>query len=280
MEREKVELTTVQGTMLATLYARALDSRARHSILGDHTADEVVRRVDHDWSKTGTQAPWDAATLALRGRELDRWTGEFLIAHPGEVTVLHLACGLDTRVHRLDPPPSVRWVDVDFPDVIELRRRLLPEPGGNYRMLGASVTEEGWLEEVPGDRPVVVVAEGLTMYLHEEEGRQLIQRICGHFPGGELLFDCFSERLVRLAKKLSWMAMGIAPRAVLESWHWGIDDPRELEGWQDGLAFVDDLYVVDVPDLGRLPAAARIGLRLGAHLPGGRDSGRLLRYRF
>ncbi|MGR6917477.1 class I SAM-dependent methyltransferase [[Actinomadura] parvosata] len=278
MDREKIELTTVQRTMLATLYARALDSRSAPSVLGDRIADEVVRRLDHDWRKTGTRAPWDAALLALRGRELDRWTTEFLHAHPGEVTVLHLACGLDSRVHRLAPPPPVRWVDVDYPDVIDLRRRLLPEPGGDYRMIGASVTDEEWLEQVPADRPVAVVAEGLTMYLHEEEARRLIQRICGHFPGGQLLFDCFSKRLLRLAGKMSWM--GIVPRAVLESWHWGIDDPRELEGWQGGLEFVDDLYVVDVPDLDRLPPVARIGMRLGARLPGGRDSGRLLRYRF
>ncbi|GAA2213976.1 class I SAM-dependent methyltransferase [Nonomuraea monospora] len=277
---ERVALTTVQGTMLATLYARALDSRAPYSILGDHIADEVVRRVEHDWSKTGTGAPWDAVTLALRGRELDRWTTGFLHAHPGEVTVLHLACGLDTRVHRLAPPPSVRWVDVDYPDVIDLRRRLLPEPGGDYRMVGSSVTDEGWLEEVPGDRPVVVVAEGLTMYLHEEEVRRLIQRICGHFPSGELLFDCFSKRLVRMARKMSWLGLGFVSRAVLESWHWGVDDPRELEGWCDGLEFADELYVVDVPDLDRLPAVARIGMRVGARLPGGRDSGRLLRFRF
>ncbi|MGW4797721.1 class I SAM-dependent methyltransferase, partial [Nonomuraea sp. NPDC004297] len=230
--------------------------------------------------KTGTRAPWDAATLALRGRELDRWTTEFVRAQPGEVTVLHLACGLDTRAHRLGPPPSARWVDVDFPDVIDLRRRLLPEPGGDYRMIGASVTDEGWLEEVPADRPTVVVCEGLTMYLHEEEGRRLIRSVCARFPSGQLLFDCFSKRLIRYAGKMSWLGMGIAPRAVLESWHWGIDDPHELETWQDGLEYVDDLYVVDVPDLGKLPAAARIGLRLSAHAPGGRDAGRLVRYRF
>ncbi|MCO6005493.1 class I SAM-dependent methyltransferase [Actinoallomurus purpureus] len=277
MDREMIELTPVQKTMLATLYARALDSRTPHSILGDHTADQVVGSIDYDWRKTGTQAPWDAAMLALRARQLDRWTAEFLASHP-QATVLHLACGLDTRVHRLVPPSSVRWLDVDYPEVIGLRRRLLPHPGGDYRMLGASVTDDGWLEEIPADRPTVAVFEGLTMYLHEEEGRRLIQRICGRFPSGQLLFDCFSTRLVRWSRRFWWMAGRL--REVARGWHWGIDDPRALEGWHAGLEYVDDLYVVDQPDLDELPAAARLGLRLGARLPGGRDSGRVLRYRF
>jgi O-methyltransferase involved in polyketide biosynthesis len=44
--------------------------------------------------------------------------------------VLHLACGLDTRIFRINPPETVRWVDVDYPDIIALRRALLPGPSG------------------------------------------------------------------------------------------------------------------------------------------------------
>ncbi|MEQ4722253.1 class I SAM-dependent methyltransferase [Nonomuraea sp. B19D2] len=84
--------------------------------------------------------------MALRGRELDRWTREFLTAHP-EATVPHLACGLDTRVHRLDPPPSVRWFDIDFPDVIEARPQAIPDRP-HVHSIAANLTEPGWLEEM------------------------------------------------------------------------------------------------------------------------------------
>jgi hypothetical protein len=63
--------------------------------------------------------------------------------------VLHLGCGLDTRFHRMAPPPAVRWYDVDYPEVIELRRRLFPERPG-YAAIGSSVTELAWLDRVPG----------------------------------------------------------------------------------------------------------------------------------
>jgi O-methyltransferase involved in polyketide biosynthesis len=50
-------------------------------------------------------------------------------AHPGAV-VLHLGCGLDSRVFRVDPAAGHRWHHLDFPDVIEVKR----EP---YRASGA-----------------------------------------------------------------------------------------------------------------------------------------------
>ncbi len=116
MDREKITLTGAQETMLATLYGRALDSRSPNSILHDDEADKAVQRIDYDFRKTGIKGT-SAAGVALRAKQLDEWTSEFL-AHHKEATVLHLACGLDTRVQRLHPPSSVRWLDVDHPEVI------------------------------------------------------------------------------------------------------------------------------------------------------------------
>jgi methyltransferase (TIGR00027 family) len=272
MDREKITLTGAQETMLATLYARALDSRAPRSILHDDAADRVIRRIDYDFRKTGIKAT-SAAGVALRAKQLDDWTAEFLAHHP-EATVLHLACGLDTRVQRLKPTSSVRWFDVDHPGVIELRERLLPKPAGDYHLVSASVTDEGWLEAVPADRPTVAVFEGLSMYLREEEGKRLIQRITGRFPSGQLLFDCYGPLGIRLQKLVP------AVRNAGATLHWGIDDPRVLEGWHQGLECLDVLRSVDMPGLDQLPTSGRLSLWVLAHLPGFRDIGRILRYRF
>jgi O-methyltransferase involved in polyketide biosynthesis len=212
--------------------------------------------------------------VALRARTLDNWTREFLATEP-ECTVLHLACGLDTRAHRMAPGPSVRWVDVDHPEVIALRDRLLPAPpAADYRTIGASVTGDGWLDEVPADRPTVAVFEGLTMYLREEEGKALIQRITGRFPRGQLLFDCYGPLGIRMQKLVP------AVRNSGAALHWGIADPRALESWHDGLVCLDDLRSVALPGNDELPRSGRVAMRVMAHLPGFRDVGRILRYRF
>ncbi|GAA2431593.1 class I SAM-dependent methyltransferase [Actinomadura vinacea] len=272
MNREKITLTGAQETMLATLYGRALDSRAPNPILNDTEAARAIDRVDYDFGKTGVKAT-TAAGVALRAKTLDDWTREFLAAHQ-EATVLHLACGLDTRIHRLEPAPSVRWFDVDYPDVIELRERLLRKPAADYRMISASVTDEGWLDQVPDDRPTVAVFEGLTMYLEKEDGKRLIQRITGRFPSGQLLFDVYGTIGIKMQKFVP------AVRNAGATLHWGIDDPHELEGWHQGLKCVDSLRSVDMPGLEQMPASGRVGMWMTAHTPVLRDVGRILRYTF
>ena len=84
----------------------------------------------------------------------------FLDVH-ADCVVLHLGCGFDTRVYRVDPPSTADWYDIDLPDVIELRRQLYPQRAGLHT-IAASVTDPQLLDTIPGDKPVLVVAEGLT----------------------------------------------------------------------------------------------------------------------
>jgi O-methyltransferase involved in polyketide biosynthesis len=272
MEREKITFTGAQETMLATLYARALDSRRPRSVLHDHAADEAVQRIDYDFRKTGIKGT-SAIGVAIRAKQLDIWTAEFLTKNPS-ATVLHLACGLDTRVQRLEPAQSVRWLDVDYPEVIALRDRLLPKPTGDYQELSTSVTAEDWLEEVPADRPTVAVFEGLSMYLRKEEGKRLIERITGRFPSGQLLFDCYSTLGVKLQKGVP------ALRNAKATLYWGIDDPQEIEAWHPSLKCVDAMRSADMPGLEVLPLAGRIAIWTMARLPKLRDMGRILRYTY
>ncbi|MCB5906854.1 class I SAM-dependent methyltransferase [Streptomyces pinistramenti] len=134
----KVPLTGARGTLLAAPYGRATDSRSKRPILGDPTAVDAVRRIDHDFSRVRISTG-DAAAIAPRGRQLDVWTAQFLATHQ-RATVVHLGCGLDNRVHRLDPGPRVRWFDIDDPEVIDLRRQLHPERPG-WTGIPSSVTD-------------------------------------------------------------------------------------------------------------------------------------------
>ena len=125
MELEKIKLTGAQETTLATLYGKAMESRRPNSILEDHAADRVLERIDYDFSRLRVRRS-DHTSLAVRAKAYDTWARQFLTRYP-DCTVLHLGCGLDTRVYRVDPPPTVRLYEIDLPDVIELRRRLCLE---------------------------------------------------------------------------------------------------------------------------------------------------------
>lgn len=95
-------------------------------------------------------------------------------------------------------------------------------------MIGSSVTDSGWLDQIPTARPTLVVAEGLLMYVAEDEVRRLLQRLTDRFPGGEMHFDTLSALAPRLSKVLT--------KGIIK---WGIGDARQIEAWNPRLRFLE-----------------------------------------
>ena len=85
---------------------------------------EAIAHIDYDFGKLKVRE-YESQIIAIRSRQFDVLTSRFLKEQPDSI-VLHLGCGMDSRVFRVDAPATVQWFDVDYPDVIELRRRLYP----------------------------------------------------------------------------------------------------------------------------------------------------------
>lgn len=267
MPDEKIHLPADKTTYLATLYGKALDARKPDPILGDTYADAAVRRLEFDFASLKLPDGGDI-TLPVRAKHLDGWTRDFIAAHPVS-TVLHLGCGLDTRVFRVDPPATVAWYDVDFPDVIDLRRQLYATRD-HYTMLGAPIDNLAWLDAIPPGAPVLVIGEGFFMYLAETEVLALFRRILGTFPGGEFIFDAYSAPMVWLVSRLSTV------RGAAVTLRWGVGDPHKLERQVQGLKLVEEQSFFCLPDLVRLGARGRFM----CSTPGLRNLVRHVRYRF
>ncbi len=269
MQLEKVHLTKEKETLLGTLYARALESRSPNPIMRDEMAEDVVRRIDYDFDRLKV----DTLSIAIRARQFDLWTVEYLLEHPDAI-VLHLGCGLDSRVFRVNPPPSVRWVDVDFPEVIELRRRLYPDRAG-YEMVGSSLADLQWVDQLPGDRPAWIVAEGVTMYLTADIMHPLLYRLTNHFPSGAIAFDAISPAATRLARRnRSIRATGATFGGF------SVDDPRALKQVAPRLEFVKESRTPEMPGYAKLPLGMRAAVRVFDFFPRLRKLSRLLLYRF
>ena len=141
--------TPLEDSLFLTLYARALDSRRPHPILGDAAADQIVRITDYEYDKLDIKTNL-ILNVALRAKKLDQVASDFLTRHPA--VGLDLGAGFDTRFERLAPPATVDWYDVDFPAVATARRRLIPEHP-NAHIIGADVRDQEWLDAVPTGRP-------------------------------------------------------------------------------------------------------------------------------
>lgn len=271
MNDEKVTLTEEKETLLITVFGKAEESRMPDSLLRDRFAAEAIRRVNYDFSKLHVRRD-DMIALAMRAYTFDGWTRDFLARNP-EATVLHLGCGLDSRVFRVDPPPTVRWFDVDYPEVVALRRRLYPERPG-YALIGSSVTAPQWLDEVPSDRPAMIIAEGLLPYLGQDDVPRLFKRLTQHFPKGEIVFDCYSHLGVKLLRRHK------SVRATGASLHWGLDDPHELEAQVPNLVFLNEFDGQYPEQVARMSRTARLVTRLVRAIPPLKKLGRLVRYGF
>ena len=244
---------SVEWTNLVTLYLRAHESRSQRTILGDHSAAEAVDRIDYDFQRIHRSSlpASNQYLVVLRAKQLDAWATDFLTRHPDAV-VVHLGCGLDGRAFRMAPPGL--WFDIDQPAVIELRRRLYDDTD-RYRMIGSSVTDPQWLDQIPTGHPTLVIAEGLLMYLWESDVRQLVERLTDRFDSGEMLFDTLPPIAPRMSKLFT---KGITK--------WGIRDARDVEKWNAKLRFVEQTSVLSgYPNIPSTPV--RWIYRLFAALP-------------
>jgi O-methyltransferase involved in polyketide biosynthesis len=268
-----VALVGVQKTLSPVLKAKALDNRLPAPILGDPYAEQTMRRLDPDYDRGRFSTSQLGLAAVERARAHDEWARGFLAEHP-DAAALHLGCGLDARVYRIDPPATVDWYDLDFPSVIELRQRFLP-PRERCTLIGSSVTDLTWLDRIPRGRPTLVVAEGLIPYLTEAEARRLLSGVVDAFPSGQIQLDTVSVSAWRFSR---WDPLG---RRYNATFHCGFDDPAALADWHPRLAYVDEAPMNDSPVLlARAPAATRRMYRLMNRIPGFTRSSRIVRFRF
>ncbi len=188
--RLKVALEGVPETTLWTLYHRAKDSQRAGSRLSDPKAIELVDAIDFPFEeKFGHRVGGLDGWIGERALTFDSQVLEVLATDPAAMVAV-LGEGLETQFWRVDNG-QVRWLTVDLPETAAVRRALVGEDPPRRRLFAGSALDSDWFDEFgagSGDR-VVVVAQGLLMYLPPREVEALIARCAERFRGGVMLFD-------------------------------------------------------------------------------------------
>jgi O-methyltransferase involved in polyketide biosynthesis len=181
----------------------------------------------------------DVFVTTMRARQFDKLTRDFLNRNPGGL-VVDLGCGLDTRFDRLDDG-QLTWLGVDLPEVIELRRTVLPD-GERCKTIPQSMLEISWLDEVTWfNKPVIFLAEGVFPYFSTADVKPLVLEMTRRFPTGELVFDAASPFISRHHNRTS-SVLKESGTSIL----WDARKPQELEAW--GLKLLDHWYYFDQPE--------------------------------
>jgi O-methyltransferase involved in polyketide biosynthesis len=266
-----VELSGPAQTMLTTLYLKALDADFVRPVLDDRYAKDAVRRLDYDWRAIGISGRW-APLVTVRTAQYDIWARQFLAVHE-HATVVHLGCGLDSRVFRVDPGPHVEWYDIDYPGVIALREKIYPTRP-RYHLMGTSATDPSWLDRVPADRPVLLLAEGISMYLKEHEGVALLRRVVERFSAGELQIDFFNWLAIRSQKTQTLV------RRSGSTLHWAVNSPQDILRSVPGVRLLTADSIFDASPGRRASAGFRLARRVVRVVPPVRRMLQYHRYAF
>ena len=271
------QLTPVEQTAFLTVYARALESRWRRPILGDRLADEVVGRIDYDFAGLGVQASVVCQT-ALRAKMLDDRVRDFVHKHHDAV-VVDLGAGLDSGFYRVDPPRSVDWYSVDLPGILALRDEALPTNPHSHSV-PVSLAEKHWPETIPGDRPTMLIADGLFAFLPEPVIVGIFRRITDHFSTGEFAFNDYG--------RIGWvskLAIKLYPQKMFKDvgsqWGYaGFKDAHHPETWNPRMRLVAEASLAYEPEVDLFPGWIRVATKLSGKCKTGARKARILRYAF
>jgi O-methyltransferase involved in polyketide biosynthesis len=274
MTTDKIKLTDEKETLFIPLSGKALDYRSKNSVLNDSKANEIVEKVGIDFTTHKSfGAKIGARTLAVRAKQYDEWTKDFIAKNKNAV-VVHLGCGLDARITRVQPPSSIAWFDIDYPEVIRLRKEFYPETK-EYKMIASSITAQNWLETISADRPAFILAEGVLEYLSEEEVKTLLNRLTTYFTHGQIAFDVMNSFAVKFGNKNLKKTTG-----AVDILKWTVDDINEIDKLNPKLKRIEVVSRIKSVFVKKLPFGNRILLGILSLFSKQKNAMRLVRYEF
>ncbi|MBE6856361.1 MAG: class I SAM-dependent methyltransferase [Ruminococcus sp.] len=220
-------MNNVNKTLYIPLYGKSYVSK-KGLFIKDKKAEEI-------WTAEGfplkgkSASKWLAYYMGVRSAVFDEWLIK-QTADEKECIVIHIGCGLDSRILRVEGV-NCKWYDVDFPEVISERCRYFKETP-QYKMLEGDARDCNWLEKITESKKAVVVIEGVSMYMTSSELCCMMKKLSGHFEEISLLMDCYTTKSAKISKyKNPINDVGVTKV-------YGIDDPAVLN--QSELVFVKE----------------------------------------
>lgn len=256
----EINLGSVQETMLLPLWGRAVETLKPKPLLVDKKAVEIIKSIPYDFSTISTnirkltRASWIARSIFF-----DKKISEFIKAYP-EATIVNVGCGLDTTFDRIDNG-IIKWIDLDLPDAIELRKQYLQEKD-RRRFISKSVFDTTWYDEIPDKDKVMLLIAGVLYYFDESEVKKLFSEIHTHLPAAEIIFDHASRLGIKLSNEQVLKRGGMNESAYLK---WGIDNIYEIEKWDTYIKVISNMTMYK-EHRKNYPLTKRIGMNIADRL--------------
>jgi methyltransferase (TIGR00027 family) len=234
--------SAVADTGLLVAAMRARETARADRLFSDPFADRLAGGRGRELLAAAAAHDQSSAQIVVRTRFWD----EALLRAVGDARqVAIVAAGMDSRAYRLPWPDGTVVYELDQPEVMSEKARLLAgeEPRCLRVAVGVDLADDwpGAVRSAGLDpaAPTVWLTEGLLQYLDEVAVRVLFDRVDGLSAAGSVfLYDVVGKTLLEsplMAGVLESMAAHGAP------WLFGTDDPGELSRRHGWTASVTDI---------------------------------------
>jgi methyltransferase (TIGR00027 family) len=250
-------LNAVSETALITLKSRVQEAEKDEPVIRDEVAQECLAKIrpllpletqnrvlNRNLPETLTRH------IALRARKYDSYAKAFIAENQAGL-VVSLGCGFDTRYWRVSDS-AWNYIEVDLPEVIATKKKILSDRL-TYKMIGGSVLEDGWIEEVQSiqSENILFLAEGLLMYLPQAKVVDLFSKLARSFSKSEIVFEVVNTKYTKgLWKKSveSKMKRNLGSEAGT-SYQSGVREADEVEAYGPGIKVVQEWSYFEDKDI-------------------------------
>lgn len=206
------------------LWARACETKKERPLLTDSKAVEIIDSIDYDFSSFANLRDINRIAWISRCRIYDEIINSYIIAH-SYGTIVNIGCGMDTYFERAINS-SVKWYELDLPDVIELKRKFFEETE-NRRFITGSFLKTDWFDQINPSEKVLFISAGVFCYFEESQIRDFIKKLVDRFPAAEILFDVTSRQGIKIANEVI-RKVGLGEDSLMK---WPLSDKKVILSW-------------------------------------------------
>lgn len=185
---------------------RARESARPDAVFHDPFAQRLAGERGEEIARSMPFAEKNTWPFVARTWIIDQLIGK--LVEQGFDMVINLAAGLDARPYRLQLPSSLQWVEIDLPEILEYKEEVLSQDRPNCRLerIKLDLSEEAARRELfanlgrTGQR-ALTVAEGLLVYLSEEEVGSLARDLAAQSAFQNWIIDLMNPPLLRMLRE-------------------------------------------------------------------------------
>ncbi len=187
----------VEDTLYIPLAARIYVSEKFPHFFYDEKALSLKRHIQTDGIDNNSTEYFYMASVC-RQQGIDIKIKKFLEKNK-RGNVVFLGAGLETAYNRIKNK-SANFYEVDLPQVIEVRKRVLGN-AGNQKLISADMFDLNWIKKIDSSLPTLISAAGVYQYFDEYNIIDMIKRMKDQIPNGELIFDATNSKGLEYANK-------------------------------------------------------------------------------